>query len=126
MHLRSLLSVAFGLLCALPALAQVGVKKCAVVYHGSAANTSAPATVQESRVRDATPEWKRIQAEGIDPDSAQGRQLVSQMNTRIRDAIRDVATANSRDMVTRKDDITDRQGREVIDLTDKVVQKLSE
>ncbi len=107
-----------------PLAAQVTVKKGAVVYQGSASNTTAPATVNETKLRDATPEWKKIQADGVDLDSAQGKQLVGQMNTRIRDAVKDVAATESRDMVTRKDDITDKQGRDVVDLTDKVVKKL--
>lgn len=102
------------------------MKKGAVVYHGSASNTSAPATIQESRVKEATVEWRRIQAEGIDVSSAKGKQLLVQMNNRIREAVRAVAEAESRDMVTRKDDIADRQGRDVVDLTDKVIGKLSE
>jgi hypothetical protein len=43
------------------------LKRGAVVYHGSASNTTAPATIEETTVRDATPEWRKIQAEGIDP-----------------------------------------------------------
>ena len=108
-----------------PLAAQVTVRKGAVVYHGSASNTSAPATVHACKVKEATPEWRRIQNEGIDPDSAQGKQLLVQMNNRIRDAIKEVAESESRDMVTRKDDITDKQGRDVLDLTDKVVSKVS-
>ncbi len=107
-------------------VAQVVVKKGAVVYHGSASNTSAPATVQESKVKEATPEWKKIQAEAIDTDSAHGKQLLAQMNNRIREAVKAVAEAESRDMVTRADDITDKQGRDVVDLTDKVVTKVGE
>ena len=107
-------------------LAQVGLKKGAVVYHGSAGNTSAPATIQESRVKEATPEWRRIQAEGIDTSSAQGKQLVAQMQQRIRDAAKAVAENESRDLVTRKDDIADKQGRDVVDLTDKVIAKVGE
>lgn len=106
-------------------LAQVTVKSGAVVYHGSASNTSAPATIDEAKVREATPEWKKMQAEAIDPDSAQGKQLMVRMNTRIQDAVRSVAAAENRDLVTRKDDISDRQGREVTDLTDKVAKKVS-
>ena len=106
--------------------AQVGVKRGAVIYHGSASNTTAPASIDELRVRDATPEWKKMQLEGIDPDSAQGKQLVVQMNNRIREAVKAVATSESRDMVARKDDITDKQGREVADLTDKVASKVAE
>lgn len=105
-------------------LAQVTVKSGAVVYHGSASNTSAPATIDEAKVKEATPEWKKMQAEAIDPDSAQGKQLVVRMNTRIQDAVRSVAAAENRDLVTRKDDISDRQGRDIVDLTDKVAKKV--
>ena len=111
---------------ALPLAAQVTVKKGAVVYVGSASNTTAPATVEETKLRDATPEWKKIQADGIDPDSAQGKQLLTKMNTRISKAVKDVAETEKRDMVTRKDDISDKKGRDVVDLTDKVVAKLGE
>lgn len=114
------------LFLAVPLLAQVTVKKGAVIYVGSASNTTAPATVKESKIKEATPEWKKIQAEGIDVDSAQGKQLLVQMNNRIREAIKDVAKAESRDMVTRKCDLTDKQGRDVVDLTDKVVAKVGE
>jgi hypothetical protein len=114
------------LFLAVPLLAQVTVKKGAVIYVGSASNTTAPATVKESKVKEATPEWKKIQAEGIDVDSAQGKQLIVQMNNRIREAIKDVAKAEKRDMVTRKCDVTDAQGRDVVDLTDKVVTKVGE
>jgi len=114
------------LFLAVPLLAQVTVKKGAVVYVGSASNTTAPATVKESKIKEATPEWKKIQAESIDVDSAQGKQLLVQMNNRIREAIKDVAKAESRDMVTRGCDITDKQGRDVVDLTDKVVAKVGE
>ena len=111
---------------AAPLLAQVGIRAGAVVYQGSASNTSAPATIDEARVREATPEWKKMQAEGIDPSSAQGKQLVVKMNNRIQDAVRSVASAENRDMVTRKDDITDQQGKDVADLTDKVASKVAE
>lgn len=124
--MRVLLLILASLVFALPSAAQVALKKGAVVYHGSASNTSAPATIQEAKVRQATTEWRKIQAEGIDVSSAQGKQLIVQMNNRIREAVRAVAEAESRDMVTRKDDIADHQGRDVVDLTDKVIGKLSE
>jgi Skp family chaperone for outer membrane proteins len=125
--MRNFLQPLFALLLVAAALVgQVGVKKGAVVYHGSASNTSAPATVQESKVKEATPEWKRIQAESIDTESAHGKQLLVQMNNRIREAVKSVAESEGRDMVTRKDDITDAQGRSVVDLTDKVVTKVAE
>jgi hypothetical protein len=117
------LALVVGLVAASLA-AQVTVKKGAVVYHGSASNTSAPATIQESKVKEATPEWKKIQAEGIDTDSAQGKQLLVAMNNRIKEAVKAVAETESRDMVTRKCDLTDKQGRDVTDLTEKVVTKV--
>ena len=103
---------------------QVTLKRGAVVFHGSASNTSAPATIQEAKVREATHEWQKIQADGVDPDSAQGKQLIAQMNAKIRDAVRAAASAESRDMVARKGDISDAQGRDVVDLTDKVIAQL--
>jgi hypothetical protein len=123
-HLSRALLVA--VLAAVPAFAQVTVKKGAVVYTGSASNTSAPATVDETKVKEATPEWKKIQAEGIDRESAHGKQLLVQMSNRIRTAVKAVAEAEGRDMVSRKDDITDKRGRDVLDLTDKVVAKIGE
>jgi hypothetical protein len=113
------------LLCVVAAAtAQVKLKRGAVVYSGSAANTSAPATIDEARVRDATSEWQRIQAEGIDVDSAQGKQLIGKMKNRIREAVKAVAVDESRDLVVRNDDIADEMGKSVLDLTDKVIDKL--
>ena len=106
--------------------AQVTLKRGAVVYHGSAANTTAPATIDEKKVREATVEWQTIESEGIDLKSARGKQLVQKMNQRVREAVKSVATDESRDLVVRKNDIADDQGREVVDLTDEVVSKLEE
>jgi Skp family chaperone for outer membrane proteins len=117
-------SALVGLVLVAPLASQVTLKRGAVVFHGSASNTSAPATIEEVRVREATREWHKIQAEGIDPDSAQGKQLIAQMNAKIREAVKAVATAESRDLVARKGDIADRQGRDVIDLTDRVIAQL--
>jgi Skp family chaperone for outer membrane proteins len=106
--------------------AQVTLKKGAVVYHGSAANTTAPATLSEKTVRAATPEWQKIESEGIDPQSARGKQLITKMNSRINKAVKSVADAESCDMVTRKKDLKDDRGRTVTDLTDLVVAKIKE
>lgn len=123
-HLFSTVLVMFFMACALTA--QVTLKRGAVVYFGSAANTTAPATVDEAKVKEATKEWQKIQSEGIDVDSAQGKQLVQQMNAKVREAVKSVASDESRDLVVREKDISDKQGRDVIDLTDKVVAKLTE
>ena len=104
--------------------AQVTLKKKAVVYVGSASNTSAPATLDAAKVRLATPEWKKIQSSGIDPNSARGKQLITKMNQRIRQAVKSVADAEGRDMVTRKKDLKDDRGRDVVDLTDLVITEI--
>ena len=122
-----LLSTALGVaLLACSLSAQVTLKRGAVVYTGSAANTTAPATIDEKKVKEATSEWRTIQAEGIDLDSARGKQLLQQMNGKVREAVKAVAGEESRDLVVRSKDIADDQGREVVDLTDKVVEKLEE
>lgn len=108
------------------ASAQVTLRKGAVVYTGSAANTTAPAVVNEKKVRAATPEWQKIVDEGIDPQSARGKQLITRMNLRIKQAIESIADSESKDMVTRKKDLKDDRGRTVIDLTSKVVAKIKE
>jgi hypothetical protein len=108
------------------ASAQVTLKKGAVVYTGSAANTTAPATVNEKKVRAATPEWQKIVDEGIDPQSARGKQLITRMNSRINQAVESIADSESKDMVTRKKDLKDDRGRKVTDLTSKVVAKIQE
>lgn len=117
-------STLIGFLLVASLTCQVTLKRGAVVFHGSASNTSAPATIDEGRVKAATKEWQKIEAEGIDVTSAQGKQLLAQMNAKIREAVKAVASAEGRDMVARKDDISDRQGREVADLTDKVIAQL--
>lgn len=118
------LSIFLILLSCASLVAQVKVKRGAVVYTGSASNTSAPATVDEKKLREATPEWQAIKDEDIDPSSARGKQLIVKMNKRIREAVKSVASNESRDMVTRKKDLTDAQGKEVVDLTDKVVDEI--
>ena len=85
---------------------------------------TAPATLDAAKVRLATPEWQKIQRSGIDPNSARGKQLITKMNQRIRQAVKSVADAEGRDMVTRKKDMKDDRGRDVMDLTDLVVSEI--
>lgn len=112
------------LVLAAAGVAQVGLKQDAVIYFGSAANTSAPATLDEAKVRDATPEWRTIQAEGVKPGSARYRLLVADMEKRIRGAVKAAAGGLGRDLVVRSGDIEDRQGKDVTDVTDEVISKL--
>ena len=119
-----IISLLLPLVLTVVASAQVTLKRKAVVYIGSAANTSAPATVDEKKVRASTPEWQKIERDGIDPGSARGKQLITKMNQRIRKAVKAVADNESRDMVTRKKDMKDDRGRAVVDLTDQVVAEI--
>ncbi|MBM4062819.1 MAG: hypothetical protein FJ265_17250 [Planctomycetes bacterium] len=123
---KVLLAAAAMLVLGASSVAQVTLKRGAIIFAGNASNTSAPAIIDDLRVRAATREWQKIQSEGIDPESAHGKQLVQQMNARIREAARAVAGDQSRDLVVRKDDIQDKQGKDVVDLTDQVVSKVSE
>ena len=106
------------------ALAQVDLKRDAVVYFGSASNTSAPATINEAQVRKATPEWQKIQAEGVRRGSARYILLMGQMDKRIRAATQKAASATGQDLVVRKGDISDRQGKTVTDVTQDVISNL--
>ena len=111
-------------LCAFATVAQVDLNSDAVVYFGAAANTSAPASINETKVKEATTEWQTIQAEGVRPGSARYRLLTAEMDKRIREAVKNAATAASKDMVVRSGDVANANGKDVVDLTDKVIAKL--
>ena len=105
-------------------LAQVDLKSDAVVYFGSASNTSAPAVVDEQRVREATAEWQTIQAEGVRRGSARYMLLVGEMDRRIRAAARTAASNASKDLVVRSGDIQNDNGKTVVDITSDVIANL--
>lgn len=104
--------------------AQIDLNSDAVVYVGSAANTTAPASIDETKVKEATTEWQTIQAEGVRPGSARYRLLAAEMDKRIREAVKNAASAASKDLVVRSGDVSNAQGKEIVDLTDKVIAKL--
>lgn len=112
------------LLCSATVHAQVDLKTDSVVYFGSASNTSAPATIDEQKVREATQEWKTIQAEGVRRGSARYILLTAEMDKRIRDAAQKAAAAASKDLIVRSGDITNNRGKTVTDLTTNVVANL--
>lgn len=115
------LSVLISAACA---VAQVDLRSDAVVYFGSASNTSAPAVIDEQKVREATPEWQTIQAEGVRRGSARYMLLVAEMDRRIRTACQGAATSASKDLVVRSGDITNANGKSSVDLTSDVIAKL--
>ncbi len=104
--------------------AQVDLKSDAVVYFGSCSNTSAPAVLDEQRVREATQEWQTIQAEGVRRGSARYMLLVGEMDRRIRAAARTAASNASKDLVVRSGDIQNDNGKTVVDITSDVIANL--
>ena len=122
--LTRFLSVAAVLSFAAAALAQVDLKQDAVTYFGSASNTSAPATIDEAKVREATPEWQTIQADGVRRGSARYILLVAEMDKRIRAAAQKAAADASKDLVVRAGDISNARGKSATDLTAQVIAKL--
>lgn len=106
--------------------AQVDLKSDAVVYFGSATNTTAPAMVDEDKVREATAEWQTIKSEGVRKGSARYKILMAEADKRIRQAVRDVASTHSKDLVVRSGDVTNAKGKDVADITSEVVEKLSQ
>jgi hypothetical protein len=119
-----LASLLFAGLLHSPLQAQVELKHGAVVYFGSETNTSAPAAIDEDKVREATPEWQTIKAEGVRKGSARYKILIAEMDKRIREVVREVATDEGKDLVVRDGDVSDAKGKDVGDLTGKVVEKL--
>lgn len=105
---------------------QVCLSKTSVVYLGCPTVSTRPATLAEADVRRATPEWKLIERHQIDTTSARGRQLLSRMHRRIREAVRIAATSAGRDLVTRAGDVVDPRGHGVADLTAEVLAALAE
>lgn len=105
-------------------LGQVTLKQGAVVYFGTATKTTAPASIDEDKVREATPEWKTIQAEGVKKGSARYKLLIAEMEKRIREAVRAAAEHSSNDLVVRSGDVEDAKGKEVADLTSEVISQI--
>ena len=102
----------------------ISIKRTAVVLYGATANCSQPAAIHWARVFKATPEWKRIQADGVRKGSGRYDLLISEMNSRIKRAASSAADAHGRDCVVRRRDVKDSKGLDVTDLTDEVIAEL--
>ncbi len=84
-----------------------------------ASKLSHPARVDHDRLVAATPEWKRIARERIDPDSALGSVLRSQANSRILKACIKVQQRDSFCSIWKA--IRRRDGKPVADATESVL-----
>ena len=100
------------------------LKSDADVLFGNADNCTRPAQIVYKKVRDKTPEWKTIRAEGVDAGSARYDILVERMEARIKRVVKALAKAEGCDCVVRKKDVVDTRGLDVIDITDDAVKKL--
>ena len=85
---------------------------------------SDPAKVDYDALWDATPEIKKMEAEGIDPDSAEGIRLKEAATDRIQEACKDLMDEKGHCSVWKKIDHTD--GRKVSDITEEVEKKFPE
>ena len=91
---------------------------------GSASHCSRPGTIDFQKVMRATPEYKQVNTESIDRDSARYKLLRAEMHERIKRACEAAARAESVDCVARKDDVADPKGLKPVDLTQKVIEAL--
>jgi len=107
-----------------PVAAQVDLRTDAVIYFGSACNSSGPATIDEIKVRNATPEWQQIRAHGISRGSARYILLMGAMDRKIRAAAQQAVAISGQDLLVRAGDITDRRGKTVVNLTSLVIANL--
>lgn len=113
------------LLFASAGLAQgITIKRGGVVLYGATANCSQPATINWSKVRRATPEWKKIQSEDVRKGSGRYDLLIADMNGRIERAAASAADTANRDCVVRKGDVKSNNGLKVADLTSEVIAEL--
>ncbi len=118
------IGMALALVCALAPAQGVGTKSGAVVLHGSASNTSRPATIEMDKVEKETPEYDTIKSDGVRRGSARYELLIAKMHKRIQRACKAAAEAEGHDCVVRDGDIKDARGLEVADLTEAVVEQL--
>jgi len=124
-HRRAALTLLAMLMLVVAAVAQgISTKRSAVVLYGSPGTCSQPATIDYSKVKKATPEWRTIRSKGVRKGSARYDLLISAMSTRIQRACRSAAEANGRDCVVREGDIKDARGLRVKDLTSAVISVL--
>lgn len=113
------------LLFATPGFGQgISIKRGGIVLYGASANCSQPASVNWSKVRKATTQWREIQADGVRKGSGRYDLLISEMNGLIKQAAAAAADASDRDCIVRDGDIKNSNGLEVVDLTNEVIAEL--
>lgn len=102
----------------------IALQKTALVYLGSGAFCTRPATIDAAAVTAATAEWQEIQRDKVREGSARHSLLRTAMHERILGACRKAAQEHGCDLVVRAGDIADARGLAVADLTSAVVRSL--
>ncbi len=95
-----------------------------MVFCGSSANCTRPATIDYEKVRNATPEWQTIRGDGVRQGSARYTLLMARVSQRIATVANAVAGDRGHDLVVRAGDIADDRGQTVVDITDLVLEEL--
>ena len=119
--LTTLAALLVCLLLTVAAPGQVELRNGASALHGSASNSTAPASIDFRKVKKATPEYQTIRSEGVAKGSARHALLTSKMHERIRAACREVAQTEGNDCVVKKRDVENDNGHTVTDATKAVV-----
>ncbi|MBL8727026.1 MAG: hypothetical protein JNM25_01255 [Planctomycetes bacterium] len=96
----------------------------AQTFVGSGSFCTRPATIDETAVTRATPEWREMERDSVREGSARHSLLKTAMHQRVLAACRKAARQHGYDLVVRVGDIADSRGLAVEDLTAWVVGAL--
>jgi Skp family chaperone for outer membrane proteins len=96
------------------------------VLHGSAHQCLKAAVVDYKKLRQATPEYKQIQREGIEKGSAQHEILCQRITTRIRDLLKEYCKDKGYDCVVIKGYVHKDDVAKTTDITAALLEKLEE
>ena len=94
------------------------------VLFGNPKRTKNPSVVDYKKALGATPEARKIRADGIDKNSAQYAILKQKAVKRLKKVIQSVAIAEGRDCVVKKGSIRSKGSADVVDITSQVVSEL--
>ena len=94
----------------------------AEVYYGDAAHWKKPAEVDADAVYAEIPEYKRIVADGLEPDDPKYQLLMNRASKRFVAAVRKAARDGKHDLVARRGSV--RGVKDVPDLTAAVIERL--
>lgn len=108
--------------------AQGGIKVSSAdkVLFGSADRCLRPVQVDFKKLQQATPEYKKIQDEGIEAGSAQYGILIQKMSARLQRVAKAFAEAKGYDCVVVKGAVRSSNGVEVPEVTDDLLDEMAD